>query len=477
MKKRTLLLGSNALLVTLLSFGILIFLYQLNKEYRMQWDLSAEARHSLSLDMKEALDLIDQEVEPIIITAFTSQEGRRDSMEKNRYVQDLLQQIGRNSKNIIWEQVDFDKERLTAERLGVSDYGRIVVQQGKERVDIKERTLFKAVKVDQRMRLDFYGEEELLRAFSTIIHNEIRKVLFTKGSGELSPRDTSSLGLSSFQRALELRSFSVGMLDLLAVSSIPSDTNVLVVAQPTEGLSRTEQNTILDYISRGGAVILAYKSSDSLPLLERLQIRMKTGVALDLNAQFPYWDRPIVQLGTASVAQEIQDLGLSVVFVGSQAVEMLGSSSTGIQQDSIARLSRMGWLERGGEKRDGRPVFDDGIDERGSFSLASALEIYPNSKLLEAKVSSARVIVMGDMEWLSNGVLEEVTGNLALGMSIAEWAVGSKNSQSTRKHTIGSTELIIAKPQLDGIRLIALFPMPLLVFGIGFMVWWNRRGR
>ena len=477
MKKRTFLLGSNALLVTLLSFGILIFLYQLNKEYRLQWDLSKEARHSLSLDMKEALDLTDNEAEPIIITAFTSQEGRRDSAEKNRYVQDLLQQIGRNSKNIIWEQVDFDKERLTAERLGVSDYGRIVVQQGKERVDIKERTLFKTVRVEDEKRIAFYGEEELLRAFSTIIHNELRTVLFTKGSGEFSPTETSALGLSSFRRALELRSFSVGVLDLLAVQSIPSETKLLVIAQPTEGLSRAEQNKILDYVSRGGALILAYKSSNSLPLLDRLQIRMKTGVALDINAQFPYWDRPIVQLGTANVAQEIQELGLSVVFVSSQAFEMLGSPSTGIQQDSIARLSRMGWLERGGEKRDGKPVFDDGIDERGDFSLASALELYPNSKLLGANVSSARVVVMGDMEWLSNGVLEEVTGNLALGMSIAEWTVGSKTSQSTRKHTVGSTQLIIAKPQLDGIRLVALFPMPLLVFGIGFMVWWNRRGR
>ena len=81
-ENRKLLLGSNAILVSLLSFGILIFLYQLNKEYRLQWDLSQEERHSLSLDMKKVLDAIEQEEKPIIITAFTAQEGRKEAREK-----------------------------------------------------------------------------------------------------------------------------------------------------------------------------------------------------------------------------------------------------------------------------------------------------------------------------------------------------------------------------------------------------------
>lgn len=477
MKTRKILLGSNAVLVSLLSFGILIFLYQLNKEYRLQWDLSQEARHSLSLDMREVLEAIDQEPTPIVITAFTAQEGRKDSREKNRYVQDLLQQIDRHSKNIIWEQVDYDKERLTAERLGVSDYGRIVIQQGKERVDIKERALFRRVKSDQGTRIDFYGEEELLRAFSTVLHNEIRSVLFTKGSGELSPNNTSALGLSSFKRALELRSFSVDTIDLLSSSSIPEGTNLVVVAQPKEGLSRSEQDILLDYISRGGSLIFAYKSEDSILLLERLQLKTKIGIALDQKSQFPYWDRPIVHFGGAALAQEVKELGLSVVFSNAHGFELLGNPMTGIQQDSIAKLSRSGWLERGGEKQDGRPIFNPEIDERSDFSLAISLEIFPNSQLLQKDVPSSRVVVMGDIEWLSNGILEEVTGNVALGNNIVEWVTSSENTNKSKKHKIGATELIIAKPQLDSIRLIALFPMPLLVFGIGFGVWWNRRGR
>ena len=477
MKKRQLLLGSNAVLVSLLSFGILLFLYQLNKEYRLQWDLSQEARHSLSLDMRETLDAIDQETEPIIITAFTAQEGRKDSREKNRYVQDLLQQIDRNSSNIVWEQVDYDKERITAERLGVADYGRIVVQQGKERVDIKERVLFKRVKEQQGSRMDFYGEEELLRAFSILLHNEVRSVLFTKGSGELSPLDTSPLGLSSLKRALELRSFSVDTIDLLSASSIPSETNLVIVAQPKEGLSRSEQDILLDYISQGGALIFAYKSETSLPILERLQLRTKTGIALDQKSQFPYWDRPIVSLGAATLAEENKELGLSVVFTNARAFTLLGNQTTGIQQDSIAKLSRNGWLERGGEKQDGKPVFNADTDERGDFSLGVALEIFPNSNLLQKDVLASRIVVLGDMEWLSNGILADVTGNIALGNNIVEWVTGSKKSSTSQKHTIGATELIIAKPQLDSIRLVALFPMPLLVFSLGFMVWWNRRGR
>ena len=177
MKRRQLLLGSNAVLSTILFFGAILFLYQIAEKYRWQLDISQESRHSLSLDMRQILSIIEEE-EPIRITAFTSQEGRRDSMEKNRFVRDLLQQLERNCTNIEWEQIDFDRDRVTAEQLGVSEYGRIVVQQGKERVDIKERLLFQS---NGSSGLRFYGEEELYRAFSTLVHNERRTIYFSTG--------------------------------------------------------------------------------------------------------------------------------------------------------------------------------------------------------------------------------------------------------------------------------------------------------
>ena len=53
---------------------------------------------------------------------------------------------------------------------------------------------------------------------------------------------------------------------------------------------------------------------------------------------------------------------------------------------------------------------------------------------------------MGDIEWLSNGVVEEVTGNVALGNSIVEWVTSSESVATSGNHKIGATELIIAKP-------------------------------
>ena len=57
------------------------------------------------------------------------------------------------------------------------------------------------------MNLQFLGEEELVRAFRTLLNNEVKKAYVVTGHGELSIRDSSPNGLSKWKRSLELSAF------------------------------------------------------------------------------------------------------------------------------------------------------------------------------------------------------------------------------------------------------------------------------
>ncbi len=479
MSKRKLILGTNALFVTLLGFGILIFIYRIADRHHVQLDLSSDSRHELSDDMIRTLERIDAEEETIELFAFTTQEGRKDSGERNRYVRDLLKQLGRHSNTLKWRFIDYDKERLTAEELGVGEYGRIVIRQGNERVDIKERLLFKRGKNAQGgISLHFLGEEELLRAFTTLLNNEVKKAYVITGHGELSIQDSSAQGLSLWKRTMELNSFVVEALSSISLSKIPDDADLILIAQPKKALSIGEQDVVLNYISRGGSVILAYKAREDMELFQRLQVTPIQGTATDLKTQFPFWDRPVVQFGTHLMVQDIKRSELSVVVSNSSSFRELASPTSGIEQTSILKLSRRGWLERGGEFNQGVAVYQEGIDSRDTGTLGMAISLTPSSGLLRSGVSQSRLVLLGDAEWFSNGMIEEISGNGPLINSMVLWVTGVDNyftlDLSQRK---GVSELLIAKPQLKTIRALALLPMPTLVFAIGFLVWYNRRGR
>ena len=187
--KRRLTYGTNATLVTFFGIAILILLYAMVSQNRVRWDLTEEGRNTLSQDMIAKVALLDADAEAVQITAFSAQRGKGDASFKNRAIKDLLRELGARSKVIDWRLVDFDKDRLTAERLGVTEYGHVVVQRGADRVDIRARDLFrKQGKADARHNV-FLGEAAFARSFSQL-HTPKRRVVYVlSGHGELDPAD------------------------------------------------------------------------------------------------------------------------------------------------------------------------------------------------------------------------------------------------------------------------------------------------
>ena len=128
--RRRLAYGSNATVVTIIAVMILALIYVGAMQTRVSWDWTDEGRNTLTSDMLAKLALLDADGEAVMVTAFTAQRGTQDARFKNRTVRDLLTAIGTQSRTVDWRVVDFDQERLTAERLGVTQYSHIVVQRG-----------------------------------------------------------------------------------------------------------------------------------------------------------------------------------------------------------------------------------------------------------------------------------------------------------------------------------------------------------
>ena len=155
--QRRLAVGSNATFVTLIVVIAVIVAYLIVDRFRIRVDLSADQGSVLAADTQNKLRLLDTENQPVVVTAFSSQRGKKESYFKDRQLQDLLEELDYNSAVVETHFIDFDKERLTAETLGVTESGAVVVQRGARRVDLKDRDLFRRTGKGDDRKIEFLG--------------------------------------------------------------------------------------------------------------------------------------------------------------------------------------------------------------------------------------------------------------------------------------------------------------------------------
>jgi hypothetical protein len=464
---------------------ILGLLYVLASETRVRWDLTDEGRNTLTSDMLAKLSLLDQDGEAVHITAFSAQRGAEDSALKNRSIKDLLLEIDANSSVVNWRFVDFDKERLTAERLGVTQYSHVVVQRGTDRVDIRSRELFRASGRGDERRVAFLGETSLARSFSQL-HTPRRQVVYVlQGHGEAAPEDRGPSGLADFADALDVERYDVETLDLIStqqgseVPSVPDDAAMVLVAGGEGGWTDHEADALVTYLSRGGGMLLAVDPGTPVPgILARMGVGVPSGVALDTQVVFPFWDRPIPRIQSHEMTQGLRAGKLTPVLSHVAPLTTMDPLPDGVRVKPVLRTSRAGWIERGGELRNGAPIFEPAVDEKGPVDMALAVQIRPGAGWVRVGKPVARVLVVGDSAFLSNSLFSGGPGNGTFALDAVHWLSGA----DARVASVGARRqkvrrLAITQEQLGGLRWVSMGLLPCLIGLLGFAVRMSRRGR
>ena len=483
--RRRLAYGSNATLVTGMVVAVLVILYVVSDLYRVRWDLSIDAANTIDVDTSAKLELLDREGIPVTITAFTSQRGKEDSYFKNRAMQDLLTEFGHRSTAVQWRMVDFDKERLTAEKLGVNDYGRVVVERGGDRVDLKDRELFRRAGKGASKRVEFIGEAALSRAFSQILSPRRRVVYVLTGHGELDPEARGPDGLSELVAGLDEERYDVVRLDLLSTGSegeqpvVPDDAALVFVARPQGNIAPQEEDILLGYLARGGPMLFAVDVGYPVPpLLSRMGIRIPEGFVLSKKLIQPYADRPEVNYKRHPINTDLMEKKIRTVVARAAAVVSADPLPEGVRASAVLSTDRTGWIERGGEIVDGRAVYEQDIDGAGPVDLAVALELLPGKGIVRSSKSAARVLVVGDGDLFSNSLMTESPGNATFAMDSIHWLAGEDLRLGLASGKATATRRLALTAEETGLlQAISLGLMPLVVTFLGLGVWASRRGR
>jgi len=436
------LVNATFVLLFLAAVGLLQWL---SHEFHLRFDLTQNARHTLSEASRAVLSRLDG---PLVATAYVDNRA-----EVRRAVQEIIGRYQRHKPDFMLEFVnpDVDPERVRAANIMPGGEVFLAYQGTTERLAVGALT-----------------EEGVTNALTRLGRSGERWWVFVTGHGERSPERQANFDLSSWAAQLRTRGIKTRTLTLAENAQVPRNTTTLVIAGPRVKLLAGEVKAIEAHVKAGGNLLWLV---DPGPLhgLERLAeslgVELQPGMIVDPVADKIVGDPTAVIVSRYTNHPVVKNFTNVTVFP--QAAGLSVRAPEGWTHTVMLDTNENAWAETGPVV--GEVQFDRGRDVRGPLNLAVAL-----TRDVEGR--EQRVVVIGDGDFLSNQVLAN-GGNLELGMNLANWLSQDDAYVDIPVQTARDRKLDFSPRARLILRDVFVFLLPLALLGAGLGVWWRRRRR
>jgi ABC-2 type transport system permease protein len=268
-------------------------------------------------------------------------------------------------------------------------------------------------------------------------------------------------------------------LSLLSAAAVPADADILLIMAPKNDLSTQDAEKVRAYLAQGGrAVILVNVITRDAPLpnlealLQSYGVQVENVVVVEgdpgkIAAQNPLYVIP---------GQEYHDIlaplrasNYDLVMPGAQAIQTLDLKKKSLKIEPLLSSSGKSYGKR--DIASAKTITKGSGDPTGPFTLAVAI----TDAAADASGKDAKLIVAGDIQFLSQALTSQVPGNADFFMNSLGWLRGQKQTLSVRPKSLLQMRLSLSN--LDALLYSALVVilLPLLVLGTGFTVWARRR--
>jgi ABC-type uncharacterized transport system involved in gliding motility auxiliary subunit len=438
----------------LVAIGLLQWL---SREYRWQFDLTQNSRHSLSDASRAVLERLSG---PVTITAYATQKG-----DVRRQVSEFVSRYQRHKPDIALSFVDPDAEPERTRAAGVQFDGELIIQFGESKENLAPNRL---------------SEEQFTHALTRLGHRGERWIVFLSGHGERSPDRQANFDFSIWAAELKKRGFLTRTLSLGDHPQIPQNTSALVIAGPRTKLLAGEVQALDKYLRDGGNLLWLHDPGPLhglQPLAEFLGVEFQPGTIVDPSSQVITGSATAVvvaKYGAHAIVRNFADL---TVFPEAAGIA-LASKATGkdaksnFQSQVLFDTRASSWSETSGLR--GAVEFDKGKDIKGPHNLAVALTREVDHA--SGAKREQRVAVLGDGDFLANSYLGNA-GNLELGMSLINWLSQDDAFVNIPVRARADKALTLTRNVQATLAGGFLIGIPLLLIASGITIWWRRRKR
>lgn len=444
-RARLALFAQNGLFVVLLVAAALL-LARLSQDHFRQWDLTQNARNSLSAGSLQTLALLKG---PVTVTAFATDQDPTLGDIRQR-IADFMGSYRRAKPDLTLDFVDPRADPKRTETANVRMNGEMVVSYG-----------------GRSEHLTALDEQAFANLLARLARNAERQVFFLDGHGERSPKGIANHDLGEFGRRLEAKGFKVNLINLGVTPAVPDNASVLVVAGPRVDLLPAEVAKIRAYIDRGGSLLWLIDQEPLhglQPIADFLGLQLGPGVVVDPAANELRGAGPVAIAFAYGRHAATQGFALNTAFPNARRIA-INEDAKVWRATPLVDVAQQGWVETG--PMDAEVSFDKARDIRGPVTVVTALE-----RDIEGKTQ--RVIVTGTGDFLAN-TYAGLLGNTDLGINLVNWLSGDENLITLEPRSRVDANLELSRSWLLFIALAFLICLPGAFLFTGGMIWWRRR--
>lgn len=318
----------------------------------------------------------------------------------------------------------------------------------------------------------FNGEHVITAAIHNLTRDHKPLIVFLEGHGEKNIENFDSMrGYSTIARLIRRNNFDLKTAKITS-EGLPA-CDVLVIAGPTDSLTRIEAKQIKNFLNNSGRLFVLLDGGVDLgldDLLAEWGIRVGddrvvgptlTGQELLLN---DYGDHPITarlkDLTTIfNLPRSVQPLEVGMISKGRSRVTVL-ASTTG-----------KGWADTSAYQDP--PRFDPETDQPGPIAVAMAVEKGP-ADAIEMELKPARLVVFGDSTFVANAALT-AGYNADLFLNAINWLAESEQVPIIMPRSPPTVSISLNRQQLNLLTILLAGALPLSIITIGSLVRWLRR--
>lgn len=444
--------GSNALLMILILFGILVVVNIFAVRFSWRFDTTAARQFSLAEQTRNVLKSLDKDVS--IIGFFKSGD--------EAFTKELLTEYAHHSDRLHFEFSDPDKKPGLAKKYQVNSYGTLIIK-----ADGKEERIEKS-------------EEQLLtNAIIKVTREGRKKLYFSSGHGEKNPDSEAPDGLSTARKALIDENYEIASIVLARESAIPADCSLLAVVGPRTGLFANEKALIGEYLEKGGKlmVLLDPASHDSwTELLGEWGFRIGRDIVVDASGFGQLFGTgPTMPIVSQYEEHTItRDFNLMTFFPEARSVSRAKNSPSGLEFKEIGKSSARSWAETSPINGVEQITFDEGKDLPGPVTLFASAEVAQTSTAAREKTGKTRVLVFGDSDFAGNSHFN-TQGNGNLFQNGVSWLAEEEDLISVRARSPEDRRIAITQTQSRALLYLGVIILPLAIFLAGIAVYRKRR--
>lgn len=480
MKKRVLQGANWSLFLTLVLALFLIVNYFAYRHYH-RWDLTASRSFSISQETDKVLKGLTKPLKVVVFLA--------PADELYGKVKDLLSAYQAASPKVQVEYIDPDREQARvqelAKRYKVSVANVVVFDLGDNS---------KYVEKDQMVDYDFSGlqmggapkvkafkaEEAFTNAILDLLEPKKPVLYFTSGHGERAAAPGGE-GISTFRDRLAKEGAQVRDWQSLGQAAVPSDAGVLVIAGPQNRFLPQEADAIGRYLLLGGKALVlldpvitegkspAFGETGLEGLMKTWGVTADQDIAIDPKGVVPYLGAQTFFAAGYSAHPIVKDLDrnkLPVLFTLAQSLHLDKPADADYTAEPLIRTTAQAWGEKDLAHLD--KVSLDPEDEKGPLTLAAVV----SSEKIGKK---ARLVVVGDSDFLSDALLPAGNGNLLFSLNAMHWLLAQESRLAIPPKTAVETHLTLTGQQSNVLFILFVVLMPGAIIGAGIFVYLRRR--